>query len=78
MHVLHHPGRSRVGSPRTRSTGIIEQVRRSVDHGMREIKLTGQDTAAYGLDAGTNLAALLRAVDGLAGKFRVRVAWRTP
>src|SRR3989440_2802014 len=45
---------------------------------MREIKLTGQDTAAYGLDAGTNLAALLRAVDGLAGEFRVRVGMADP
>src|SRR5438034_346738 len=57
---------------------IIEQVRRSVDRGMKEIKLTGQDTGAYGLDAGTNLAALLRAVDGLAGKFRVRVGMADP
>src|SRR3989449_9249675 len=57
---------------------IAEQVRRSVDRGMKEIKLTGQDTAAYGLDAGTNLAALLRALDGLAGKFRVRVGLANP
>ena len=57
---------------------VVEQVRRSVDRGMKEIKLTGQDTAAYGLDAGTNLAALLRAVDGLPGEFRVRVGMADP
>ena len=57
---------------------IVEQVRRSVDRGMKEIKLTGQDTAAYGLDGGTNLAALLRAVDGLGGEFRVRVGMADP
>src|SRR5438132_12499182 len=45
---------------------------------MREIKLTGQDTAAYGLDTGTNLAALLRTVDALAGEFRVRVGMADP
>src|SRR5207247_11021615 len=57
---------------------IIEQVRRRVERGMKEIKLTGQDTGAYGLDTGTNLAALLRAVDGLAEEFRVRVGMADP
>jgi len=57
---------------------VVEQVRRSVDRGMKEIKLTGQDTAAYGLDAGTNLAALLQTVDELSGEFRVRVGMADP
>src|SRR5881296_568835 len=57
---------------------IVAEVRRHVDHGVREIKLTGQDTAAYGLDAGTNLAALLRAVDDIPGDFRVRVGMADP
>jgi len=60
------------------SDTIVEQVRRNVDRGMREIKLTGQDTAAYGLDRGTNLAALLRDVDRLPGEFRVRVGMADP
>src|SRR5467141_4256200 len=60
------------------SDSIFEQVRRNVDRGMREIKLTGQDTAAYGLDRGTNLAALLRDVDRLPGEFRVRVGMADP
>jgi len=57
---------------------VVDQVRRNVDHGRREIKFTGQDTAAYGLDAGTNLAVLLRTVDGLPGEFRVRVGMADP
>ena len=57
---------------------IVGQVRRHVERGVREIKLTGQDTAAYGLDAGTNLAALLRAVDEIPGEFRVRVGMADP
>src|SRR5439155_18972802 len=57
---------------------IVAEVRRHVDHGVREIKLTGQDTAAYGLDASTNLAALLRAVDDVPGEFRVRVGMADP
>src|SRR3989442_507103 len=36
------------------------------------------ELAAYGLDAGTNLAILLRTVDGLSGEFRVRVGMADP
>lgn len=57
---------------------IVGQVRRHVDLGVREVKLTGQDTAAYGLDAGTSLAALLRAVDDIPGEFRLRVGMADP
>ncbi|OLD88933.1 hypothetical protein AUG86_05340, partial [Euryarchaeota archaeon 13_1_20CM_4_64_14] len=57
---------------------IVAEVRRHVERGVREIKLTGQDTGAYGLDAGTNLAALLRAVDAIPGEFRVRVGMADP
>ncbi len=57
---------------------IVGQVRRHVERGVREIKLTGQDTAAYGLDSGTNLAALLRAIAEIPGEFRVRVGMADP
>lgn len=57
---------------------IVEQVRRNVERGAKEIKLTGQDTAAYGIDRGTNLADLLRSVDEIAGEFRVRVGMADP
>src|SRR5207247_9853830 len=56
----------------------VGQVRRHVDGGVKEIKLTGQGTAAYGRDAGTDLAALLRAVDDVPGEFRVRVGMADP
>lgn len=58
--------------------GLVAQVRQHVERGIREIKLTGQDTAAYGLDTGTDLAKLLRAIDGLPGDFRVRVGMADP
>jgi MiaB-like tRNA modifying enzyme len=58
--------------------GIVAQVRKRVDQGAREIKLTGQDTAAYGLDAGTDLPALLRVIDQIPGDFRVRVGMADP
>src|SRR2546422_9819430 len=57
---------------------IVAEGRRHVERGVREIKLTGQDTGADGLDAGTNLAALLRAVDDIPGEFRVRVGMADP
>jgi MiaB/RimO family radical SAM methylthiotransferase len=57
---------------------IVAQVRNRVDQGAKEIKLTGQDTAAYGLDGGTDLAALLRAINQILGEFRVRVGMADP
>src|SRR5207249_7054979 len=68
--------RGRVAS--LRIARAVAEVRRDVDHGVGELKLTRQDTAAYGLDAGTNLAALLRAVDEIPGNFRVRVGMADP
>ncbi len=57
---------------------VVAQVRGHVDRGAREIKLTGQDTAAYGLDAGTDLPTLLRALDQIPGEFRIRVGMADP
>ena len=57
---------------------LVAQVRRHVEQGIREIKLTGQDTAAYGLDTGTNLAELLHAIAAIPGEFRVRVGMADP
>ncbi|OGS48290.1 MAG: hypothetical protein A3K68_03610 [Euryarchaeota archaeon RBG_16_68_13] len=57
---------------------LVEEVRRHVERGAREIKLTGQDTAAYGRDGGESLVDLLRAVDGIPGDFRVRVGMADP
>ncbi len=57
---------------------VVAQVRGHVDRGAQEIKLTGQDTAAYGLDAGTDLPTLLRALDQIPGEFRIRVGMADP
>ncbi len=57
---------------------LVEQVRRSVARGAREIKLTGQDTGAYGRDSGASLAHLLREIVALEGDFRVRVGMADP
>ena len=57
---------------------LVAEVRRHVARGVREIKLTGQDTAAYGRDTETDLPRLLEAIDEIPGTFRVRVGMADP
>jgi MiaB-like tRNA modifying enzyme len=57
---------------------IVKSVNQAVQNGAKEIWLTSQDTGAYGLDIGTNLAELLRECCGVKGKFLVRVGMMNP
>jgi MiaB-like tRNA modifying enzyme len=57
---------------------IVKRVREDLDSGLREFWITSQDTACYGRDKGTNLAALLQALCGIDENFRVRVGMMTP
>ena len=57
---------------------LAARIRGYVEAGIRDIKLTGQDTAAFGLDIGRTLADLLRAVTAIEGEFRVRVGMMDP
>jgi threonylcarbamoyladenosine tRNA methylthiotransferase CDKAL1 len=57
---------------------LVSQVRGQVERGAMEIKLTGQDTAAYGRDSHSSLADLIRAIDAVPGDFRVRVGMADP
>ena len=57
---------------------VVKRVESDVAAGAREIWITSQDTACYGRDIGTNLAALLKAVTAVEGDFRVRVGMMTP
>jgi threonylcarbamoyladenosine tRNA methylthiotransferase CDKAL1 len=57
---------------------IVERVREDLDSGLREFWITSQDTACYGRDKRTDLAALLQALCGIDGNFRVRVGMMTP
>ena len=72
---------TRVARGRVLSAPIVELVSRVQGHvsaGIRDIKLTGQDTAAYGMDTGTSLAELLNAITRIPGEFRVRVGMMDP
>ncbi len=58
--------------------GILTDIEESVKSGCREIWLTAQDCAAYGVDSGTLLPALLRKVSVIPGDFKVRVGMMNP
>jgi len=57
---------------------IAADVCSAIKQGCKEIQLTAQDTASYGLDTGTNLGMLLTQVCTLDGAFRVRVGMMNP
>lgn len=57
---------------------LVRKVEAAVRDGPREIQLTGQDTAAYGAEDGGSLPALLEAIGGIEGEFRVRVGMMNP
>jgi len=56
---------------------IIEDVRQAIDEGCREIWVTAEDTAAYRW-RGVGLPRLLEEINGLDGRFYVRVGMMTP
>jgi MiaB-like tRNA modifying enzyme len=58
--------------------GIAADVREAVQEGAREIRLTSQDSGAYGLDRDTDLPTLLEHVLEVSGDFRVRVGMMNP
>jgi len=55
------------------SDSIVDEVKRSLRSGCKEIWLTTQDTASYGTDIGTSLPELLEKIVKVPGKFRVRI-----
>ncbi len=57
---------------------IVEDVRRFVKKGAKEIRLTAHDTACYGWDRGYTLADLLEKLVEIEGDFRIRVGMMSP
>ncbi|MCM1305756.1 MAG: tRNA (N6-isopentenyl adenosine(37)-C2)-methylthiotransferase MiaB [Bacteroides sp.] len=53
---------------------VLDEVKRCVDDGYKEITLLGQNVNSYGNDLGgkVNFATLLHEIDKIEGKFRVR------
>jgi MiaB-like tRNA modifying enzyme len=67
-------GKLRSFPPEEVAAGLCSALRQ----GCKEIQLTAQDTASYGLDIGKNLGELLQRVSSLNGEFRVRVGMMNP
>ncbi len=57
---------------------IVRRVAQAVEGGAKEIWITSQDNGAYGLDARTNLAELLKECCRVKGKFLIRVGMMNP
>ncbi|TLZ60361.1 MAG: tRNA (N(6)-L-threonylcarbamoyladenosine(37)-C(2))-methylthiotransferase, partial [Methanobacteriota archaeon] len=57
---------------------LVSRIRGYVATGIRDIKLTGQDTAAYGMDVGETLATLMDSATLVDGDFRVRIGMMDP
>jgi len=57
---------------------ILENVEWDIKNGCKEIWLTSQDNASYGLDSGTNLVKLLRKILEIPGKYRIRIGMMNP
>lgn len=57
---------------------ILSEVEGAIKAGYREILLTSQDTAAYGIDQDKSLPELLNSIALIKGKFKVRVGMMNP
>ena len=57
---------------------IVADICSAVRQGCKEIQLTAQDTASFGLDTRTNLGFLLTQICALKGAFRIRVGMMNP
>ena len=57
---------------------ILRAVSNAVANGAREIELASQDTGAYGLDRGTDIARLMERISGIDGEFMVRIGMLNP
>ncbi|MFO7872642.1 MAG: tRNA (N(6)-L-threonylcarbamoyladenosine(37)-C(2))-methylthiotransferase [Candidatus Undinarchaeales archaeon] len=57
---------------------IVNDIKKSIEEGCKEIWLTSQDTGAYGLDFNRNLAELLSKVSEIEGDFKTRIGMMNP
>ena len=57
---------------------IMEEFKELIKRGVREIRLTGQDVGAYGIDISYDLPRLLKKISRLKGEFYVRVGMMNP
>lgn len=57
---------------------VVGKVKEAVEAGVKEVFLVAQDAAAYGLDTGSSLPSLLKAICQVEGDFMVRIGMMEP
>ncbi len=57
---------------------ILDTVKEMLRSGTKEIELTAQDSAVYGMDTKRSLPELMRDINHIEGEFRVRVGMMNP
>lgn len=57
---------------------IVEEAKDVVEHGCKELQVTAQDTACFGMDTGESFADLLNKLGAIEGDFRIRVGMMNP
>jgi len=57
---------------------IIHSIKKSIESGSKELWLCAEDTGCYGFDQNYNLADLLKEIDKINCKFKVRVGMMNP
>ncbi len=60
------------------SADIVRHISKAVENGAKEIWLTSQDTAVYGLDQGSNIVSLLKEIVSIDRDFMLRVGMGNP
>lgn len=61
-----------------RPGSLFNAMKQAIERGAREIYLTGQDTAAYGIENGFRLPKLLKTLLQISGEYRIRVGMFNP
>ncbi len=57
---------------------IVNDARKAVNDGIKELWLTSQDTACYGYDINTNIVALLKEIIKIPKDFKIRLGMGNP
>lgn len=58
--------------------GLVAEFNELLDDGAKEVLLSAQDTACYGMDIGTDLPSLLRELLRRPGDYRIRIGMMNP
>lgn len=57
---------------------IVEEAKEAIKNGCKELQVTAQDSACYGIDTGESFAQLLNEIANIDGDFRIRVGMMHP